>query len=320
MDSNVRMRQNHYQTLGLKPTATEDEVAEGFVRAMRLPHLTAEVAQIGLAFNTLRNRAKRRAYDEALGLTVEPQSHVAPAAMSFRISGHFGAVGPASLAQLNQRRPQREAADLEVILPQLAIPEFLTAGANRKPSARVGKQVIQWKHPAFALGSLILGVVVIAAWAGANAADAAPKEKQSALTVALPPAKTKSNKVQVPVSSSSDVADPEFISPEVIERVHQRIQARASARRLAERGRSLESATSGAPEAIGEQAAAVRANMPLPNSVIARTIERIGYACGAVASAAAVDGDEPGTYKVTCTSGQSYQARPVGGRYHFKRW
>jgi hypothetical protein len=63
----------------------------------------------------------------------------------------------------------------------------------------------------------------------------------------------------------------------------------------------------------------VAASLPLPNSVIARTIERIGYSCGAVSSTAAVEGAAPGTFKVTCSSGQSYQAAPVRGRYHFRR-
>ena len=49
------------------------------------------------------------------------------------------------------------------------------------------------------------------------------------------------------------------------------------------------------------------AALPLPGPVIARTIERIGYSCGKVASSSAVEG---GVYKVTCTSGASYQATP----------
>ncbi len=58
--------------------------------------------------------------------------------------------------------------------------------------------------------------------------------------------------------------------------------------------------------------------MPLPNTVIARTIERIGYSCGEVSSTSAVDGSS-GAYKVTCSTGQTYQATPVHGRYHFRR-
>ena len=59
--------------------------------------------------------------------------------------------------------------------------------------------------------------------------------------------------------------------------------------------------------------------MPLPNATIARTIEKIGYSCGTVASIAAVEGASPGVFKVTCSSGQNYQATPVNGRYHFRK-
>jgi hypothetical protein len=61
----------------------------------------------------------------------------------------------------------------------------------------------------------------------------------------------------------------------------------------------------------------VAASLPLPRAVIARTIGRIGYPCGAVASASA--GEAPGVFTVTCTSGHSYRAAPVHGRYHFRR-
>jgi hypothetical protein len=53
--------------------------------------------------------------------------------------------------------------------------------------------------------------------------------------------------------------------------------------------------------------------------VVARTIDRIGYSCGGVASTSPVEGEAPGVFKVTCTSGQSYQAKPVNGRYRFRR-
>ena len=60
--------------------------------------------------------------------------------------------------------------------------------------------------------------------------------------------------------------------------------------------------------------------LPLPNSVVARTIDRIGFQCGRVLSVAAVAGAAPGTYKVTCSSGLSYQASPRNGRYRFRKW
>jgi hypothetical protein len=63
----------------------------------------------------------------------------------------------------------------------------------------------------------------------------------------------------------------------------------------------------------------VSASMPLPGRVIARTIQRIGYSCGQVASTTAMEGSGAGVFKVTCTSGHSYQATPIRGRYHFRR-
>ena len=58
------------------------------------------------------------------------------------------------------------------------------------------------------------------------------------------------------------------------------------------------------------------ASLPLSNATIARTIGRIGYSCGTVAATEAMGG---GAFKVTCSSGQSYRAAPVHGRYRFKR-
>ena len=58
--------------------------------------------------------------------------------------------------------------------------------------------------------------------------------------------------------------------------------------------------------------------MPLPDRVIARTIHRIGYSCGQVASTDPI-GPDAGVFKVTCTSGHSYRAQPVRGHYRFKR-
>jgi hypothetical protein len=61
--------------------------------------------------------------------------------------------------------------------------------------------------------------------------------------------------------------------------------------------------------------------LPLPDAVIARTIEKIGYPCGAVASSARVDAAAGETaFKITCTSGQSYRASNRTGRYRFKQW
>jgi hypothetical protein len=71
--------------------------------------------------------------------------------------------------------------------------------------------------------------------------------------------------------------------------------------------------------ALTSQVSEMSAKMPLSDATVARTLSRIGYSCGKVASTSAVEGAS-GVFKVTCTSGQSYKATPVGGRYRFRRW
>jgi hypothetical protein len=74
-----------------------------------------------------------------------------------------------------------------------------------------------------------------------------------------------------------------------------------------------------APEQPAEETRLVEAaakNLPLSHAAIAHTIGRIGYPCGRVASTSQILG---GMFKVTCTSGDSYRAAPVHGRYRFKR-
>lgn len=192
-------------------------------------------------------------------------------------------------------------------------------GSKQKRYPDLRKQhIADWKHPALAFGPLILGVALIGLSAGAHAKDAPAKSPESPLAQVLPAARSSSDTLAAPDPSSS-ADEPDFISPEVIERARQRIRARASVGAL--HSRSSQERPRDEPAANdGQQPPPLPAKLPLPNKVIARTIERIGYPCGAVASATALEGDEPGMYKVTCTSGHSYQARPVHGRYHFRRW
>lgn len=207
-------------------------------------------------------------------------------------------------------------ADAQITIPFDA---FHRTGSRSKRYAHLRKQhVVDWKYTRFALGSVILAFVLFGASAGAHAKDALAKSPRSTRALALPGAESSSHTVAVPAPSSS-VGEPGFISPAVIERARRRIRARGSFGTLRSRSAQERPQRDAAADS-GRQAGTLAVKLPLPNTVIARTIERIGYACGAVASATALEGDEPGAYKVTCTSGQSYQARPVHGRYHFRRW
>ena len=75
MVSSVKLLPNHYETLGLSPAASEREIAGAFARAMNMfgARSLAGAAQIGVAFEVLRNPAKRSDYDRSLGLTSELQ-------------------------------------------------------------------------------------------------------------------------------------------------------------------------------------------------------------------------------------------------------
>ena len=200
----------------------------------------------------------------------------------------------------------------------VAFDAFLsTWSKSKRHPHRRNRHVFNLKYPAFAFGSVIIGAVLIGPSSDAHAKDVPAKSQGSTPTLVLPAAQSRSDTVAVLAPSSSG-GEPDFISPTVVERARQRIRDRAAVGFLRSRS-AQESPKGGGAVDNRQQAMALAAKLPLPNLVIARTIERIGYACGAVVSATALDGDEQGVYKVTCTSGRSYQARPVHGRYHFRR-
>jgi outer membrane biosynthesis protein TonB len=62
------------------------------------------------------------------------------------------------------------------------------------------------------------------------------------------------------------------------------------------------------------------AGPPISNALIARTLRRIGFACGEVASTERVLTDGGSVYRINCTNGQSYRGSTVRGRLRFRRW
>jgi hypothetical protein len=74
------------------------------------------------------------------------------------------------------------------------------------------------------------------------------------------------------------------------------------------------------PAAQADDSPAVTASdkPPLPNAVMARTLDRIGFRCGSVTSIVRIGGsDDPSAYRVSCSSGKSYRASARTGRYRF---
>lgn len=355
MVSTVRARPNHYETLGLQPTATIDEIEQAFAREISVfrPRPFGTVASVSTAYVTLRDPAKRRAYDASIGIAPKPSPATRSYGSQFACSAHFigSGVGGLSPRPEHDRFPPLPQAPRS--WPELAAEPGTAPLIVREPSLQRAEveQIgdaedhrIEWKRPAIIIGGLALAAGLIGVGAGVVAGnDAEVEVPQRATTVKLPRAKPLPI-AQAPASETrvSETRVPETSAPETQRRYERPRHAAAAHRRIRAsrvpelhdltpqeleelppvevRPRVSEGATGVTQQAVPEAPApaAMAAKMPLPNAVIARTIGRIGYACGQVASTSAVEG-QSGVFKVTCTSGHSYQAAPVRGRYHFRR-
>ena len=309
MASKIRARTNHYETLGLAPTAATDEIAKAFARetGMFRPHAFGGITELCVAYDTLRDPIKRRAYDASLGLEREPR----PFAPRERPN-----VPPAPLAQ------QTPADAMPRFAPQIG--EDRARYLAEEERLHVEAAPIEWKRTGAILGGILVAACVLGGvagwWSAHDIGEAAPPKPDVSVPLqpAKPPAPSTAlfstpvpNEVHArPVRPKRTATALAVAPPAIAEEQPQERQTEQSEPGL---GASEEAAADAPP------AAPVAAAMPLPNKLIARTIQRIGYACGAVASTSPVEGEAPGVFKVTCTSGQSYQASPVNGRYRFRR-
>ena len=69
----VKSRLTHYESLGLTPAATPDEIAEAFAKQIGITITSSEDAvehadKVYVAYETLRDPIRRSAYDAAIGL------------------------------------------------------------------------------------------------------------------------------------------------------------------------------------------------------------------------------------------------------------
>lgn len=383
MVSTVKAR-NHYETLGLEPGATADEIERAFAREIGLlrPRAFGDVGQVGIAYRTLSDPVRRRAYDAWIGVTSKPQARrsippfaapsfvapptpspdPAPAALRAAVTADPPRPAPepgsprtasaiaSALHDLAREGPPRSAsAAAQPAAPQPAIDAGkpveasfakLAAATPEPPRDEawfdIEEQPTQWKKPAIAVGGVVLAVAAIGALAGLQTGNHDAAQPESAVTVPLPQA------TDVHVAGATSELAPlpaeTQVSPAVAE-VPVPPEARHAERRQAVEQPSATDeqpsepiAVAAAPQTESESstdtAAAVEAlavptaaaKLPLPDRTVARTIHQIGYACGEVASTTPVEGEAPGVFKVTCTSGNSYKAAPIRGRYHFRRW
>lgn len=393
MASSVGSRPTHYDTLGLKPTASRQEIADAFARAMGMfgAHPLADAARIGAAFEVLRDPERRRAYDEAMGLRAKPKPQPQPRpvfstyASQWNGTGFIGSAwkpagaastpGPAPApapAEEPRRTPEpapalqaetpgepRVASFIAESLRDIARPAVAETPAETKPAQKPAPRLepvpeakrerippvhfdelpwargevddapdageprpIEWKRIGMVAGGLVLGAGLIGALAGSWVKDDVQAQAEPAVSTELPAAKSA---VAAPASAAPVMAQAAQPEPQVrAAPVRRAVPApKPRVEQQVAQAQPLEVPAADVAEASAQLAAdplapqPVAVPMPLPNAVVARTIERIGYSCGEVASTSPMGGD--GMFKVTCTSGQSYRAAPVHGRYRFKR-
>lgn len=326
MNSAVQSRPDLYGLLGLKPTASADDIGRAFVREMRSPKPRpfGGLAQVSMAYETLRDPVKRRAYDESIGLRDEPpKPEPAPYvsyAMFVRPPTRY-AEPPAALAAPAAAMPK---AAPERALPKIELrPVQSWQGDDDKP--------VDLNRTVVIVGALTLVVAVAGAWAGMKSGQDAQAAQPSGLVTARLP---KATHIQAPEQTQPAAVQPvAAVRPEPVARPIERRKVVSTAaapeapagggseRSVAEQNQfardSIAQALAEQPAIAETKAPVASASLPLADRTIARTIERIGYRCGSVSETTA--GASPGVFTVTCSSGQSFQARPVRGRYHFRR-
>jgi len=385
MASAVKSRSNYYELLGLKPTASSEEVSRAFAREIGLfrPRPFGAVAEVGLAYETLRDPAKRRAYDESIGLRRDPPPPPAPPprpyitnAIFMRPTPHYASPVPRPAPQVVEPAPQAVAPEPVAVAPQPVAPEhdavapepvapepvavapepaapsFLIAaqlhdgdqgGPTESAFPRLMPRIAMRPSPALddeeapvelnrtlaIAGSLVLAVGLVGAWAGSQAGQAVEdSQPTNAVTMRVPKPTLAEAQVNAPAVATAPIANepPPRVRAPILRRALPAIAAEPAAptppeRTVAEQNRfareSIAQATAEQPAVADAAPAVIAASMPLSNSTVARTIQRIGYNCGKVSST--VPGEGAGVFTVTCSSGQTFQAKPLRGRYHFRR-
>lgn len=363
MVETLRLRPTHYETLGLTPSASSEDIAKAFAKEVELLPLRplGTFSQVSAAYETLRDPVRRMAYDASLSAPPRPNhpligrlertpiddkppagaksAEIPPPPVPAEVVEPAPEPIPAPAAGQSVRQPpkadalptpprQRPEPPEQQFLDQVDWHELeREERAERSIRPDVGGLIMNT-----AVGGALLLAIVLGAWTGLEAGNDNPQGQQvtADLPISLPPAAPEKEILPTPASPAGG-------EPANAQRVKEPAQTAAQVKparpplqidlppeaaakpAASEKPQALET-PSGDFTAEPAAAAPVRsAKLPLPDAVVARTIAGIGYACGQVASTSPMEGEAPGTFKVTCTSGDSYRAAPRQGRYHFRR-
>ena len=374
MASSVQLRPNYYDILGIAPSATQDEICRAFTKLMGLfsSRPTVATAQLSVAFETLRNPAKRRGYDQMLGFASAPKPAVPALAGSGRasllgsawtnlaeqVTGDRNSVLPKHPEGASESPEPRVATFIASSLrvpagaidtapladspapppesprpaPKAEVPvDLLPEPFHFQPSEPV-EDTFDWRRVSLIGGGLLAAAGLVGTFAGLSVRDnEQPATLQASVSTPVPPARPVGDVGQVPASATAAVA--QRVEPPAAARIGappapkraQPASEPAADTQVASTAPTTSAEASPADAAAADELAPqpaaapdATAQMPLPKSVVAQTIGRIGYPCGSVVSTSAVDG-APGVFSISCSSGQTYRATPINGRYHFRR-
>lgn len=345
MSATVKSRLTHYETLGVSPLATVDEILRAFASksgAYR-PHAFGSLAELCVALETLRDPIKRQAYDASIGVRRDRPRPSFAAGASWATVGLGVAAGSSTERQNPLGTPPGRSLNRTPDIATPALPLATTAESHVSPPPRIGRgdassllpeqelgsqaRPVDWKRAGIVLGAVVLLACFLGGfagwWSASSISEAATPEISVSLSLpaaepqpstAIPdplpaPATDRTTETvgHKPALANLALADPLPPVPET-----------ATADEVVQEGEAQPSPVE-QPDPLAPAASPSLAAMPLPNNVIARTIRQIGYSCPSIASIEQVEGEAAGVHKVTCTSGQSYRASPVNGRYRFRR-
>lgn len=324
-----KSRLNYYEMLGISPSAATDAITRAFSKATNVlrPHVFGGITELCVAYETLRDPTRRRAYDASIGVVPKPSLPLVsrPASAHFMVRPTAAAAPPSPPPKVPETPPPVGRVDPRPV--RLDVSPLPTASPY---TTNDGINPIKWKRTGALMGGLVAAAVLVGGIGGwwSLSETANPGPSASAEPAELAPKRQAA-------SSSWERPEPTlYKAVEGIEPQRRAVRAQPRARPVDRRTQlaasQAETELSQPPPDMADQpagdplapestpASMVNAAIPLPHKTVARTIDRIGYSCGKVTSAMPVEG-EAGVFTITCASGQSFQARQVRGRYRFKR-
>ena len=246
----------------------------------------------------------------------------------------------APLAQQPFAEPDAEAMPVgpsdedSVAQVQRELEHILRPRSHVREAPEIEDRPFDWQRPALIAAGLLASAGVIGAFAGMSVRDNVQPAVAAAPSIGRPAGKapTATSVTSVPAADQTPVQAPVQRQTALAPRRHklspeqQQQQPTPLVQEAVDQSQSAQTALDGSNSTIAADAPtdeptaapqAAPADLPLPKTVVARTIDRIGYACGSVVSTSG--GGTPGVFTVTCSSGQTYRASPVHGRYRFSR-